>query len=117
MSDNYILDGKTPVPADLMTWARWYETADRSVAKSEVGPYRVSTVFLGLNHEFGGGPPLLFETIVFGPPNDDDVWCERCSTWEQAEAMHRDGCTWASRQPSVSTEETNAMLSRAIKKG
>lgn len=81
MDGYYILDGKTPVPADLMAWARWYETADRSVAKSAVGPYRVSTVFLGLNHQFGEGPPLLFETMVFGPEGADDVWCERCSTW------------------------------------
>lgn len=92
MSDKYILDGKTPVPADLMTWARWFETAgtSRIVAKTEVGDMNVSTVFLGLNHAFGGGPPLLFETMIFGGPPDQD-YQERCSTWEQAEAMHQRG--------------------------
>ena len=27
--------------------------------------YWVSTVFLALNHQFGDGPPLFFETMVF----------------------------------------------------
>jgi hypothetical protein len=89
MSDQkYVLDGKTPKPVDLMTWARWFETADRHVAKEEVGSMRVSTVFLGLDHSFGDGPPLLFETMIFGMPEGQDEYQERCSTWEQAEAMH-----------------------------
>jgi len=87
MSDKYILDGKTPVPVDLMTWARWFETADRSVAQTIVGNKRVSTVFLGIDHRFGDGPPLLFETMIFNGP-DDGEYQERCSTWEEAEAMH-----------------------------
>lgn len=28
--------------------------------------YRVSTVWLGLDHNWGGGEPLLFETMSFG---------------------------------------------------
>lgn len=35
----------------------------------------VSTVWLGLDHSFGfGGPPLLFETMVFGGPFDEEQW-------------------------------------------
>ena len=48
----------------------------------------VSTFFLGLDHAFGGGPPLLFETMIFGMPERSEEYQERCSTWEQAEAMH-----------------------------
>jgi len=33
------------------------------------------------------GPPLLFETMIFNGP-DDGEYQERCSTWEEAEAMH-----------------------------
>jgi hypothetical protein len=89
MNDKYILDGKTPVPAaDLMTWAKWFETANRHVASTEVGNMRVSTVFLGLNHQYGSGPPLLFETMIFGGPEDAE-YQDRCSTWEEAEAMHQ----------------------------
>jgi hypothetical protein len=47
----------------------------------------VSTVFLGLDHAWAGGPPLLFETMVFnGPLNDEQ---RRCATWDQATAQHR----------------------------
>jgi hypothetical protein len=35
VSDHYILEGKTPVKTDLMTWARWFETQkDRHVAQT-----------------------------------------------------------------------------------
>jgi hypothetical protein len=52
-----------------------------------VGGYTVSTVFLGLDHQHGDGPPLLFETLVFGPAQHDGDM-DRCSTWDEAEAMH-----------------------------
>lgn len=87
MSEYYILDGKTAVQVDLMTWARWFETAHRHVANETIGESKISTVFLGLDHRFGDdGPPLLFETMVFGGPLDQEQ--ERCSTWEEAEHMH-----------------------------
>lgn len=96
MADKYILDGKTPVPTDdLMAWGRWLETADRHVARTEVGDFLVSTVFLGLNHRWGDGPPLLFETMVFRNGGDGaDLWSDRCSTWDEAEDMHKRGCEY-----------------------
>ena len=98
MSTHYILDGKTPVPADIMTWAQWFSTNGdgRTVAKTEVGGMLVSTVFLGLDHNWGDGPPPLFETMIFGGPLDQE-YQERCSTWEQAEAMHLEGINTAKR--------------------
>ena len=97
MSDHqicaYILDGQTVIPADLKTWARWFETANRRVAEAEIGGRRVSTVFLGIDHQIGDGPPLIFETMVFGN-GEDQGWMERCSTWDEAEAMHKRGCAW-----------------------
>jgi hypothetical protein len=53
----------------------------------------VSTVFLGLDHAWGKGPPMLFETMIFG--GEHDQYQERCSTWEQAEEMHRRACALA----------------------
>jgi hypothetical protein len=47
----------------------------------------VSTVFLGIDHQYGGGPPLLFETMAFGLPDDDEI-CERYSTEQQAREGH-----------------------------
>lgn len=86
MSDKYILDGKTPVPANLRTWIRWFETADRHVAQDQIGDVRISTVFLGLDHQFDDGPPLIFETMIFG--GEHDQYQTRASTWDEAEAQH-----------------------------
>jgi hypothetical protein len=88
MSDHFILNSQGDVEAtDLMTWARWFETADRVVAKTRIGDdAEVSTIFLGLDHSFGSGPPLIFETMVFGGPLDQEQ--ERYSTRAEAEAGH-----------------------------
>ena len=91
MAEHYILEGHEVVPADLMTWAKWYETVDsRHVARETVEGADISTVFLGLNHQYGDGPPMLFETLVFGGPLDQEM--DRCSTWAEAEEMHRAMC-------------------------
>lgn len=86
--DRYILIGQTAVPEpDLLKWGEWFETADRIVAKTEVGSILISTVFLGLDHAWHDGAPLLFETMVFSDTLDAlDCW--RCSTWAEAEAQH-----------------------------
>jgi hypothetical protein len=46
----------------------------------------VSTVFLSLNHSFTDGPPLVFETMVFGGPLDGEQ--DRYSTRADALAGH-----------------------------
>lgn len=89
MSGRYILDAdKQAVPCDdLEKWAKAFESDSRRVARTTVGPYDVSTVFLGIDHAFGGGPPMLFETMVFGPSGSEEDM-DRCPTWAEAEAMH-----------------------------
>ena len=89
----YILEGHKAIECnDLMVWARWLENADRLVEKTVVSPgVEISTVFLGtgflgLDHQFGDGEPLLFETMVFGGKHDQEM--ERYSTWEQAAEGH-----------------------------
>jgi hypothetical protein len=67
--DRYILDddGEPQPCPDLRTWGRWMETADRTVLKSTHRGVVVSTVFLGLDHNFAAaGPPVLWETMIFG---------------------------------------------------
>lgn len=86
----YILNGKEPVLAsDTLEWARWFENADsRRVASDRVcEEAEVSTVFLGLDHGYGEGAPLLFETLVFGGALDGEM--ERYSTWDEAERGHQ----------------------------
>ena len=89
MSDKFKLEGHIPVPVDdLIEWGRWIEKANRHVAQDRVGDVQISTVFLGLDHSFGQpGPPILFETMVFGGPLDSEM--ERYATWEEAEIGHK----------------------------
>lgn len=77
------------------------------------GQYHVSTMFLRVDHQLhDGGPPLLFETMVFTVTGkttviqgmrlplmptcswqeDDGEWCgqRRYSTWAEAEAGHKE---------------------------
>jgi hypothetical protein len=86
---HYILNGREIVPADLMTWAAFFEDfGKRVVAKTKVGDAEVSTVFLGTDHRFrADGPPVLFETMVFDGPLDGEQ--ERYCTYDEAEAGHR----------------------------
>lgn len=110
---HWILDGIEPIEVDLMTWARWYGDADRHIAFDHLEPWRVSTVFLGLDHNFGGeGPPLLFETMVFGE-GWGDLWCERTSTYEQAITIHEIGRLEATELSLKTDEAVRLVLERA----
>lgn len=90
-SDKYILDdsGNPVAEPDLTKWGKWLQNAKRHVAYEKIGDVRISTVFLGSDHNWGDGPPVLWETMVFchGHPLDQEQ--DRCSgSREQAEAMH-----------------------------
>jgi len=93
VSRYYTLVGQTPVPEpDLETWARWMnEYFGSHLAHDRVGPYEISTIFLAMDHNWLGGTPLLFETMIFGGFEHDDElslkqW--RCATWGEAEQQH-----------------------------
>lgn len=82
--------------SDMYEWARWIEShpdrhvADQTFGHEGIGTIRVSTVFLGINHRFGGaGPPIVFETMIFGGGGDLDGYQDRCCTWDEAVLMHR----------------------------
>ena len=88
-SGNYILDADgNPVPEpDTVKWGEWYSKAARHVAKTNIGKIFVSTVFLGLDHRIGGdGPPILWESLVFGGPLKDEG--DRYASREAALAGH-----------------------------
>lgn len=92
---NYILDGHTPVACnDFLKWAKWMEFSGdaRRVGLTLIGPYKISTVFLGGTglHDRATGRPLLFETMVFNTETDDllDLLEKRYITWEEAESGH-----------------------------
>jgi hypothetical protein len=115
-SGRYILDGHIPVPCeDLHAWSRWLDThrTERVVKQEDVGPFWVSTVFMGLDHDFSEkGPPLLFETMLFKSVRTDftaddakraldflmDAPQLRTSTWELALEQHAEAVAWAKRK-------------------
>lgn len=93
---HYLLDGTEVVPfpvtigsPEWLAWAQcvWGDGSsgndNRLVAWDEVDEgVCVSTVFLGMNHQWGEGPPLVFETMVFGPYDAGEQ--HRYATWDDA---------------------------------
>ena len=106
-SDHGILSetGEVLPVRSLKEWADWVATGwekNRRVGETSLNGFRVSTVFLCLNHNFfGEGKPEWFETMVFideehpPPPELGEklrdgaqgmVW--RYATWQEAEEGH-----------------------------
>jgi hypothetical protein len=90
-------------PCGLMEWARMMEdgTDARRVAVDEGEFARVSTVFLGLDHNWNpdiNAAPLVYETMVFGGPGDGEQ--ARYHSREAALAGHAEMCRrWLGREP------------------
>jgi len=84
----YILDDNgNPVPEpDTIRWAKWFENNGRHIGCDNIGDIRISTVFLGIDHSFDDGPPVLWETMIFGGKHDQ--YQERYRSREDAIAGH-----------------------------
>lgn len=88
-----LLPDHTVKVVPLMEWAQWFEWTytgkhDRKVEKTQITDgVEVSTMFLWLDHQFGVGPPILFETMIFGWEHDQ--YTERYATWDEAVAGHK----------------------------
>ncbi len=59
----------------------------RRIAEDRQQGVRVSTVFLGMNQNYGDGPPLIFETMIFGGEHSDEQW--RYATETEAVEGHK----------------------------
>lgn len=98
MRENYVLDkNRNPVPVTFDEWLHHPNKMQRVAASGVEGEIYVSTMFLGIDHRFDDGPPMIFETMIFGGPHDQ--WQERCSTWTEAEEMHKRACELAGITP------------------
>lgn len=72
----------------------------KRVGSDYIGPYWLSTVWLGMDHGFGMGPPLIFESMAFGKPEPSEFFegkhrpgdqfniCERYATERAALRGH-----------------------------
>jgi len=84
---------KYGVPISLGQYVALFEDRDyRRVAWTDLGAVQISTVWLGIDHNFGQtGSPVIFETMIFGLLADLDLtdrtqW--RYSTLEEAQSGH-----------------------------
>jgi len=90
MLKNYVLDenGNPVEELDGEKWCKFFFCINnRSLAYTQLGDTTVSTVFLGMDHRFfGEGPPILWETMIFGGQFNDD--CQRYTSKEDALEGH-----------------------------
>jgi hypothetical protein len=90
-----------PVPEpDLCAWMAWMEEAcvngwrvvGYDTQEMDGVSVEVSTVFLGKDEGLEGGPPLLWETMLFWPGHTWDAYLERYASRAAAEAGHQRWC-------------------------
>ena len=89
----YILDeaGRVVLAKRPVEWSRWFENnSNRIVGNDTFGDVRVSTVFLGIDHGFGAGPLVLWETMIFGGKLDGEQ--RRYTSREDAIRGHEEMC-------------------------
>jgi len=90
VSRKYILVNEEPIEIDdLIVWAKWFEAANRQLARTEVNGVSISTVFLGIDHSFSyadDGLPVLWETLVFGGKLNGE--CQRYISKDEALIGH-----------------------------
>lgn len=89
-------------------FGQWMKHTDRNVAKTDAyhpirGKAHVSTVFLGLDHGFDDGDPVLFETMIFGGEHDREMW--RYCTWAEAVEGHERAVRLVTRQTALPDPE------------
>lgn len=81
MSTYYVLDENKNVVAesDLKKWSAFFEDFDnRRIDETITRGIRISTVFLGMDHNWGEGDPLVFETMAFAQMSGTDDLSEIC---------------------------------------
>lgn len=74
-------------PISMDRWVELSVSEYKRIDSTELpGDVLVSTVWLGLNHSWLGGPPLIFETMVFGGRLHGEM--DRYATEAEAQAGH-----------------------------
>jgi hypothetical protein len=79
--------GRDGWPMNFAVWLRCKEDDNYRVVRCDrIADMEISTVWLGRDEACFGGPPLIFETMIFGGSFDCKCW--RYSTEEEAIAGH-----------------------------
>jgi hypothetical protein len=117
----YDREGK---PIGLGDWVAMREDHDHAIVAADypVEGVRVSTAWLGLDHSFLVGPPVIFETMVFDERRARkvtfggcellarptwDEWSQRYSTEDEARAGHARICDAIAQGKSRGTTGEN----------
>ena len=89
MSDFYILENKKIKEVLIDEWVKWVKNPENRIIKhDECDKILVSTVFLGIDHNWSGkGEPVLFETMIFGGKYNN--YQERYTSYEDAIKGHK----------------------------
>lgn len=99
-------DGGCRGPSPLAFLCGGWCWGRRKDENGTVGPeLEVSTVFLGVDHRFGDGPPIVFESMVF-QNTAFEVECRRYSTAKEARAGHAELVDKYSRGIPKNSSET-----------
>lgn len=77
------------------------------VAITELNNTRISTIWLGINHNYGEGPPLIFETMIFG--GEFDQYQTRYTSLLQAVRGHELIVNAVKKGEKPSLENTNVI--------
>ena len=91
---------KTYTPCPTLEWAEQLEELNdlhmKHVADDYINNNRISTIWLGVDHQWNeNAPPLLFETMVFKDGDyGNKIYCSRYSTWQEAEEGHKRAIKW-----------------------
>lgn len=97
MSDWYYLKNRKPVPYGCTVFdnsERFFKLMTNHFGNNKIrikylADCWVSTIFLGLDHSFTGGKPMLFETMIFKKDSLVSMDCFRSSTHRQALKQHQ----------------------------
>lgn len=87
----YKLDEKNQIVScdDPQEFAEWFAKEDRVIALDHIEDNIISTVFVGIDHNWEDtGTPVLFETMVFKPHNDTEL-IARYHTYNEALGGHK----------------------------
>jgi hypothetical protein len=90
--DNLYYDRQGKPITDSALFAKKFDDQKYRLVASTVLPDGkwISTVWMGVNHQSGRGPPLICETMVFPSKNNFEGLCsERYSTEAEALAGHK----------------------------
>ena len=96
----YKLDeNKNVIPSSLEEWSTFigdlFPANYRRVGYDTVNGKRISTVFMGLCHNYTSNSniPLVFETMIFDE-NKQVIYQERYPTCNEAEEGHKEAVQW-----------------------